>query len=83
LDFVKKHNIVTLKVDFTEDSKVGDRWLDKLKSNGIPLTAIFPANRPEQPIIIRDVYTKTALLQNLRKAIALKPAKEPAVARSD
>ena len=83
MDLVKQHDIITLKYDNTISSEFGDRWLEKLKSDSVPLTVIFPANRPEQPIVIRDVYLKNTLLQNLRKAISLRPEKESTVVSSD
>jgi hypothetical protein len=34
------------------------------------LTVIIPAGRPSEPIVLRDVYTKGTLLENLADAVA-------------
>ncbi|MEX2288189.1 MAG: thioredoxin family protein [Planctomycetaceae bacterium] len=72
LELVQKHNFVTLSADYTYESPEIDAWLKKFESISVPLTVIFPANRPNQPIIIRDAYTKRTLLQKLNEAVALK-----------
>ena len=68
LAFVEKHNVVTLRADWTHESKEIDQALEKFNSISIPLTVIFPSEAPDRPIILRDVYTKSTLLQSLKQA---------------
>jgi thiol:disulfide interchange protein len=70
LEIVQKHNFATLAADYTYESPEIDAWLKKFESISVPLTVIFPANRPNEPIIIRDAYTKGTLLQKLNEAVA-------------
>ena len=42
-------------------------------SRSVPLTVIFPAQQPERPILIRDLYTQSQLLEKLKQAVALAP----------
>jgi suppressor for copper-sensitivity B len=67
---VKKHSVVTLKADFTEESPEIRRWLLKFKQDGVPLTVIFPAGRDSEPIVLESVYTKGTLLESLKKAVS-------------
>ena len=60
--------IVSLYADYSQRSPEIKKWLDKFNSKSIPLLVIFPANDPENVIILRDLYTKSTLLENLRKA---------------
>tara|TARA_R100001132_G_scaffold27474_1_gene33946 strand:+ start:4879 stop:7215 length:2337 start_codon:yes stop_codon:yes gene_type:complete len=78
LELIKKHNVVPMYADYTDYSPTIKEWLDKFQSVSIPLTVIFPANRPNEPIIIRDLYTKSTLLNALQEAIAVPPAKKSA-----
>ena len=39
------------------------KLLNKVGSISVPLTAIFPAERPREPIILRDIFTKATLLE--------------------
>ena len=69
LELVRKHDIVPLYADYTNESPEIAKWLGKFQSISVPLTAIFPGNRPNEPIIIRDAYTKSTLLAKLREAV--------------
>ena len=74
LEMIKKHNIVPMYADYTDYSPTIKEWLDTFKSVSIPLTVIFPANRPNKPIIIPDLYTQATLLEALKEAVE-EPAK--------
>ncbi|QDU07757.1 protein-disulfide reductase DsbD family protein [Gimesia aquarii] len=76
LELIKKHNIVPMYADYTDYSPTIKEWLDKFDSVSIPLTVIFPANRPNQPIIIRDLYTQSTLLEALQEAVNDPPKKK-------
>jgi len=78
LELINKHNVVPMYADYTDYSPTIKEWLDKFQSVSIPLTVIFPANRPNEPIIIRDLYTKSTLLHALQEAVAVPPAAKSA-----
>ena len=67
-DFVSEHNVKTLKADYTNFSDEITEWLDRFDSTSIPVTAIFSPGRPTEPLLIRDVYTQSTLLEVLETA---------------
>lgn len=69
LNLVRAHNIVPLYADYTNENEEIKKWLDAFDSISVPLTVIFPAGRPEHPIVLRDTYTKGALIARLREAV--------------
>ena len=78
---VEEHDIVPLVADYTDGDEEIAFWLDKFESKSIPLTVIFPANRPQNPILIRDLYLQDALLEKLNLAVSLPP--EQTAAKAD
>jgi len=67
-DYLKKHDVVALKADFTDTNPEGDTLLKSLNpGGGIPLTAIY-APGSDQPIQIASVYTTQTLLKVLEEA---------------
>lgn len=69
LERVKKHNIVAMKADWTDGSAAIEEWLNAFDSVSIPLAAIFPANDPLHPIILRDIVVKNDFLRKLDEAV--------------
>lgn len=69
LEMIKKYNIVPMYADYTDYSPEIKEWLDKFQSISIPLTVIFPANRPNEPILIPDLYSQSELLEKLKQAV--------------
>lgn len=67
-EVVESNGIVPLLADWTDGSEAIEKKLNELGSNSIPLLAIYPANQPNSPIILRDVITKTQLLNALQQA---------------
>jgi suppressor for copper-sensitivity B len=65
---VDELGIVTLKADWTDGSPDIEKMLKLLGSNSIPVYAIFPADRPNEPIVLRDLVTQKQILETLRKA---------------
>ena len=59
------------------------QWLDRFHTTGVPLTVIFPANRPYEPIVISGVFTKGQLLSKLKEAVAIPKSKKATTAQSD
>jgi suppressor for copper-sensitivity B len=65
--------------DFTNEPPELQRWLQKFQQNGVPLTVIFSADRPNEPIVLPGVYTQGKLLESLKDA----PPKSAPSARLD
>ncbi len=65
---VESFGVVPLLADWSEESAEIENKLDELKSNSIPLLAIYPANRPGEVILLRDVISQKQLLQALETA---------------
>jgi thiol:disulfide interchange protein DsbD len=68
---VKKHGAVPMLADWTARGKeIGD-LIDKLAPGAsIPLCAIFPAGRPNEPIVMLGIVTRQQVIDNLAKAAA-------------
>ncbi len=67
-EFVSAHNVKTLKAGYTNFSDEITEWLERFDSTSIPVTAIFSPGRPTEPLLIRDVYTQSTLLEVLETA---------------
>jgi thiol:disulfide interchange protein len=81
--FVEKHGIVTLKADFTDKDPEIKEWLALCKERGVPLTLIFPRNRPNEAIPVRGVFTQATLLAKLEQAVANEGAESVPQVASD
>ena len=75
---MEKNDVVTLKADWTDPDDEIELWLKRFDSISIPLTAVFPAERPMKPLVLRDVYSKSKLHDTVRQAVAMKA--DPAAA---
>ncbi|MBN2081160.1 thioredoxin family protein [bacterium] len=65
-------DIVFLYADWTtkeEDDEIGN-VLIALGFNSVPLTAIFPGNDPNNPILLDGVYTPARLHDSMREAVS-------------
>ena len=60
--------VVPLLADWTDGSPEIKDVLTALKSNSIPVVAIFPADRPNEAIVLRDLISQTRLLDALKRA---------------
>ncbi|MBI1311738.1 hypothetical protein GC176_10635 [bacterium] len=67
-EFVSRHNVKALKADYTGLSDEITEWLERFDSTSIPITAVFSPSRPTEPLLIRDVYTQSTLLEVLETA---------------
>lgn len=65
---IAKSGAVTMYADFTDYPPEIERTLKALKSNGVPVIAIFPGDRPHEPIVFRDGYTAQGLISALGQA---------------
>ena len=59
---------VAMYADWTDQSDVIKNKLEELDSRSIPLLAIYPGGRPNQPIVLRDVVTQQQVIDALRSA---------------
>ncbi|MFO0014770.1 MAG: protein-disulfide reductase DsbD family protein [Planctomycetota bacterium] len=67
-DFVKKNQVVPLIADMTKSSPELDEKLKELKSISIPVLAIYPPGKPDEPIILPDMLSEAEVLQALKEA---------------
>jgi thiol:disulfide interchange protein len=67
-DLVRRNGITALLADFTRQDPEVRAWLGKFNSVSVPLTVILPADRPTQPILLRDTYRQGTLLAALEQA---------------
>ncbi len=65
---VQTNGVVTLLADWTDGSSEIKTALAALDSNSIPVLAIFPASRPGEAIVLRDLISKSQVLQALHEA---------------
>jgi thiol:disulfide interchange protein len=63
---IDAHQIVTLQADWTDGSPEITSMLEALGSKQVPVVAIFPAGRPNEPIVFRGSYTKQALYDAIK-----------------
>lgn len=61
--------------DYTDYPPEIERTIRALKSNGVPVIAIFPGERPYEPIVFRDGYTAHGLIAALKQAGGSKTAR--------
>jgi thiol:disulfide interchange protein len=67
-DAVEKNRVVTMLADWTDGSDEVTQMLNDLKSNSIPVLAIFPADNPNEVLVLRDLVTKRQVLDAISKA---------------
>ena len=65
---IEQNGIVPMVADITDNPDEERDFLTKLGSESIPVLAIFPAGRPNQPIVLKDAYTKGMLFEKLKEA---------------
>lgn len=68
-DLIRKKNVLAFKADMTLPDPVQDSLLHNLGSQSIPFLAVFPGDRPNEPVVMRDILTKRKVirvLENLR-----------------
>ena len=65
---VEANGVVPMLADWTDGSQAIEDKLNELGSNSIPLLAIYPANRPNDPIVLRDLITESQLVEALEAA---------------
>jgi thiol:disulfide interchange protein len=66
---------VPMYADFTDYPPEIDRTLKALRSNGVPVIAVFPGNSPYHPIVFRGAYTQQDLINALQRAAGVRPGR--------
>ena len=61
---IKTKGVVTMKADVTKDNPKAYALMDELGNvaHSIPFLAVFSADNPHQPQILRDFFSKDDLL---------------------
>lgn len=67
-EVVQKHNVVPLIADWSDRSDTIKQALNELNSNSIPVLAIYPAGKPDQVIVLRDLLSQDDVLEALQQA---------------
>ena len=65
---VQKNGVVAMTADLSQPSAEINRMLDALKSETIPVLAIFPADHPHEPIVLRDLVSQSGVVEALQQA---------------
>ncbi|MGC8833989.1 MAG: thioredoxin family protein, partial [Armatimonadota bacterium] len=60
-----KRGVKLMRADITRPFPEAEHLLKKLGGRSIPFTAVFPAENPSRPKILRDIYTPETLLKAL------------------
>jgi thiol:disulfide interchange protein len=87
-DAVEKNGVVPMLADWSDYNDTIKAKLVELQSNSIPLLAIYPAGKPGEVIVLRDLLAESQVLAALEKAgpsqgqaaLVSKPAAETAMA---
>lgn len=67
-NLVNQNHVVPMVADWTDGSDEIKDVLEQLGSKSIPVYAIFSADRPNQPIVLRDLVTKGQVISALNEA---------------
>lgn len=78
---VDKHHVETLVADYTSHDAQVLRSLEALGSKQIPLLAIYPAGRPNDPIVLLGGYTKETLIRSIEEAAKSKASDKTAAVK--
>lgn len=67
---VDTHGFVTLKADWTDGSDEIRDLLNRLGGDSIPTLAVFSPVRPTEPIVLRDAWSQSTLLEQLQTVVS-------------
>ncbi|TWT78999.1 Thiol:disulfide interchange protein DsbD precursor [Planctomycetes bacterium CA13] len=65
---IEELDAVPMLADWTNKNEEIKSKLEELQSRSIPVLAIYPGARPNQPIVLRDLVSQSAVLDALEKA---------------
>jgi thiol:disulfide interchange protein len=66
---------VPMYADYTDYPPEIDRTLKALRSNGVPVIAVFPGTAPYHPIVFRGGYTQQDIINALQRAAGVQPGR--------
>ncbi|WP_164102020.1 protein-disulfide reductase DsbD family protein [Candidatus Laterigemmans baculatus] len=75
-ELMRELDAVPLLADWTDHNEEIRAKLSELESNAIPVLAIYPAGRPGEPIVLRDLVSQEQVLDALRSAGASEPPEQ-------
>ncbi len=61
-------NALLLRADLSEDNPPATELNRKLGGEAIPVLAIFSPSRPEQPVVLRDIYSQARVIAEIQAA---------------
>jgi thiol:disulfide interchange protein len=67
-ELVDELDVIVMYADWTNYDPEVTRKLEELNSKSIPVLAIYPGDRPSDPIVLRDLVTQSTVLDALRSA---------------
>lgn len=67
-ELLNRNDVVPMQAQWVDEYPETGLMLEKLKSEQIPVVAIFPAGRWNRPIVLRGVYAPQTLVTALEKA---------------
>ncbi|MER3523001.1 MAG: hypothetical protein C4326_02780 [Ignavibacteria bacterium] len=65
---IREKNVIAMKADWTNRNETITRSLQTFGRSGVPLYVVFPAGKPDQPIVLPEVITSGIVLDALAKA---------------
>jgi thiol:disulfide interchange protein len=65
MDLVRKKNVITMKADLTRPDPQIESLMANLGSRSVPFLAVFPGDKPFEPVVMRDLINKGALMSVL------------------
>ena len=69
-EVVDAHGFVTLKADWTDGSDEIRDLLNRLGGDSIPTLAVFSPARPTEPIVLRDAWSQSTLIEQLQTVVS-------------
>lgn len=67
-EMIEELDAVPMLADWTNRNDEIKQKLEELQSRSIPVLAIYPGSRPNEPIILRDLVSQSAVLEALKIA---------------
>ena len=68
LTAVEQNDAVPMVADWTDQAPEVKAKFNSLKCNSIPVLAIYPADRPNDPIVLPDIVSQSQVLEALNCA---------------
>lgn len=67
---VQRDKFVTLKADWTDESEEIRYVLEQLGATSIPTLAVFSPAKPNEPIVLRDAWSQSTLIEQLETVVS-------------